>query len=55
MLFKPKDDRIKTSEDGTTLIFTHTMEGDEGKYSCIAGNRVGTAEKYVELSLNCKF
>ncbi|XP_077296632.1 vascular endothelial growth factor receptor 1-like [Arctopsyche grandis] len=43
--------RINLTKNGTLLVFTHIKEEDEGKYKCVAKNRIGFSEKYIQLSI----
>ncbi|XP_077296631.1 vascular endothelial growth factor receptor 1-like [Arctopsyche grandis] len=43
--------RINLTKNGTLLVFTHIKEEDEGKFKCVAKNRIGFSEKYIQLSI----
>lgn len=49
------DSRILTLENDTVLDIYYTREEDEGRFKCVAKNRLGSASREITLKISSKF
>lgn len=46
-----ENSQYRFSEDNRKLLITYFLDGDSGRYTCAARNRVGMAEKHVDIKI----